>query len=156
MAKRRRKRKKTDIGPLGPMLDIAAAATMGLYANHKIKQDYKKGCGSESAAVAGMVLGRNAFRSGTAGAVGLGGMIGLSSALNSVEKQKSQRQSQQINEHPPYISPRETKAPTGKRPVKTGIWREHCEDGSAYGLDPEDYETADDYADALEEAKGNL
>lgn len=32
-------------------------------------------------------------------------------------------------------------------------WRDFCEDGSAYGLDPEDYETEEEYEDALEEAR---
>ena len=32
-------------------------------------------------------------------------------------------------------------------------WRENCEDGSEYGLDPEDYETEEEYEEALEEEK---
>ncbi len=32
-------------------------------------------------------------------------------------------------------------------------WRETCEDGSEYGIDPEDYETEDEYLEALEEAQ---
>ncbi len=32
-------------------------------------------------------------------------------------------------------------------------WRQFCEDGSEYGIDPEDYETEEDYNEALEEAK---
>ncbi len=32
------------------------------------------------------------------------------------------------------------------------IWRKYCSDGTAYGIDPEDYETADDYQDALNKA----
>ncbi len=32
-------------------------------------------------------------------------------------------------------------------------WREFCEDGSEYGVDPEDYETEEEYEEALEEAK---
>ncbi len=135
------------------MLDIAAAATMGLYVNHRIKRDYKKGCGSESAAAAGMVFGRSAFRRGTEGAVGLGGMIGLSTALNSLEKQQNQRKRRQYGKHPSYVNPIEPPTRANKRPVKTGIWREHCEDGSAYGLDPENFVSADDYVDALSMAK---
>lgn len=52
-----------------------------------------------------------------------------------------------------YISPIEPPSPAIKKPVKTGLWREHCEDGSQYGLYPEDFATADDYADALKVAK---
>ena len=32
-------------------------------------------------------------------------------------------------------------------------WRETCEDGSQYDLDPEDYETEEEYEEALEEEK---
>lgn len=32
-------------------------------------------------------------------------------------------------------------------------WRKYCESGSEYGINPEDYETADDYAEALKVAK---
>ena len=32
------------------------------------------------------------------------------------------------------------------------IWRKYCSDGTAYGIDPEDHETADDYQDALNKA----
>lgn len=32
-------------------------------------------------------------------------------------------------------------------------WREDCDDGSEYGIDPNDYETEDEYYDALEKAK---
>lgn len=34
-----------------------------------------------------------------------------------------------------------------------GEWRIFCEDGSEYGLDPEDYDTEEEYEEALEEAK---
>ena len=32
-------------------------------------------------------------------------------------------------------------------------WREDCEDGSEYGLDPEDYDSEEEYEEALEEAQ---
>lgn len=32
-------------------------------------------------------------------------------------------------------------------------WRETCEDGYDYGLDPYDYETEDEYMDALEDER---
>ena len=33
------------------------------------------------------------------------------------------------------------------------LWRLTCDDGSEYGVDPEDYETEEDYEEALNEAK---
>lgn len=35
-------------------------------------------------------------------------------------------------------------------------WRDECEDGFDYGLDAEDYETLEEYEEALEEAKNDL
>lgn len=35
-------------------------------------------------------------------------------------------------------------------------WREFCEDGFDYGVDAEDYETLEEYEEALEEAKNDL
>jgi len=32
-------------------------------------------------------------------------------------------------------------------------WRDHCEDGSEYGIDPDDYDAEDEYDEALKEAK---
>lgn len=32
-------------------------------------------------------------------------------------------------------------------------WRDDCEDGFEYGIDPEDYETEEEYKEALKEAK---
>ena len=32
-------------------------------------------------------------------------------------------------------------------------WRLYCEDGSDYGIDPDDYDTEEEYLEALEEAK---
>lgn len=37
--------------------------------------------------------------------------------------------------------------------VEDDSWRLFCEDGSEYGIDPYDYDSEEDYIDALEEAK---
>ena len=38
---------------------------------------------------------------------------------------------------------------------KRHIWRKFCEDGSKYGINPEDFNNADDYEEALNKAKEN-
>lgn len=43
----------------------------------------------------------------------------------------------------------------GYQILEDGSWRDLCEDGSAYDVFPEDYETEDEYEDALSEAKAN-
>lgn len=158
MSKRRKKshRKKSSQcpEPINTMIDLAGAAAMGLYVNHKVKQDFKKGCGEESAKAAATVCGIGAMRRGGDGMVGLGGLIGLNSALSSIEKQQAaQSTATYVCDTTPYVSPIAPPTPAIKHPVKTGVWREHCEDGSIYGVNPEDYETADDYEYALKEAK---
>ncbi len=148
MAKRRKSSKCPE--PINTLLDVAGAATLGLYVKHKVKKDFEKGCGEESAKAAAMVFGMGSMRRGSQGTINLGGLIGLNSALKDIERQQA---SSCIYDNRPYISPIEPPSPAIKKPVKTGLWREHCEDGSQYGLYPENFATADDYEDALKEAK---
>lgn len=148
MAKRRKSSKCPE--PINTLLDIAGAATLGLYVKHKVKKDFENGCGEESAKAAAMVFGMGSMRRGSQGTINLGGLMGLNSALKDIERQQVSSYSYASQ---PYISPIDPPSPTIKTPVKTGIWREHCEDGSQYGLYPENFATADDYADALKAAK---
>ena len=148
MAKRRKSSQCPE--PINTLLDIAGAATLGLYVKHKVKKDFENGCGEESAKAAAMVFGMGAMRRGSQGTINLGGLMGLNSAINDIERQQASSYSYDSR---PYISPIEPPSPAIKKPVKTGLWREHCEDGSQYGLYPEDFATADDYADALKVAK---
>lgn len=148
MAKRRKSSKCPE--PINTLLDVAGAATLGLYVKHKVKKDFENGCGEESAKAAAMVFGMGSMRRGSQGTINLGGLIGLNSALKDIERQQA---SSYVYDNQPYISPIEPPSPAIKKPVKTGLWREHCEDGSKYGLYPENFATADDYADALRAAK---
>lgn len=147
MAKRRRKYKSSKCpDPINAMLDLAGALTMGLYTKHKIKKDFAKGEGEESAKAAGMVFGLGSMRSGSRGIINLGGLIGLNSALKEIEKQQNAQPApfvSKILDTPIEIAPQ----------IKKYVWRNHCEDGSIYGINPHDYETADEYNDALEAAK---
>lgn len=137
MAKRRRKNKSSKCpDPINTMLDLAGALTLGLYTKHKIKKDFAKGEGEESAKAAGMVFGLGSMRSGSRGIINLGGLIGLNSALKEIEKQQN-------IQHPPF-SNKILDARVEPTPViKKYMWRNHCEDGSIYGINPCDYETAD-------------
>ena len=38
-------------------------------------------------------------------------------------------------------------------PVDPYIWRQHCEDGTKWNVDPDDYESEEEFEEALEEAK---
>ena len=148
MAKRRKSSKGPD--PINAFLDIAGATTMGLYVKHKVKKDFEHGCGKESAKAAAMVFGMGSTRRGSQGTINLGGLVGLNSALKDIERQQA---TTYIDTSRPYVSPIEPPTPVIKKPVKTGLWRGHCGDGSQYGLYPGNFATADDYADALQAAK---
>lgn len=149
MAKRRKKKKSTDLGPLGTMIDIAGAAALGAYAKHKIKKDYQKGEGPESLAAATMVFGSQAMRRGPAGTLGLGGLLGVNSALKDIERQERNAQARlHIASYEAGTDPYSYK-PNDNRYA----WRLNCEDGSEYGIYPEDYETRDEYHAAIHREK---
>ena len=150
MAKRRKSSKCPE--PINTLLDVAGAATLGLYVKHKVKKEFEHGCGEESAKAAAMVFGMGSMRRGSQGIINLGGLVGLNSALRDIERQ----QATSTYDSQPYVSPIEPTTPAIKKPAKTGLWREHCEDGSQYGLYPENFSTADDYADALKAAKEEM
>ncbi len=133
--------------PLNTMIDIAGAITMGLFARSKIKRDFEKGEGEESARAAAMVFGLGSMHKGSRGIMNLGGLIGLNSGLKSIAK----KHTQYIAE-PKYIN-KISEPPKKQTPVRKNMWREYCEDGTPYGIDPNDFSSADEYADALNNAK---
>jgi len=153
LAKKRRYKKSSKCpDPINAFLDIAGAATLGAYVKHKVKKDFENGCGEESAKAAAAVFGFGSMKSGSQGIINLGGLMGLNSALKDIEKRSV---STYEHEYPPYVSPIE-KMSAISHPVRAGIWRDQCEDGSAYGIYPEQFDSADDYEDALKEAKQRL
>ena len=52
MAKKRRYKKSSCPDPINAFLDIAGAATLGMYVKHRVKKDFEAGCGEESAKAA--------------------------------------------------------------------------------------------------------
>ena len=138
--------------PLNTMIDIAGAVAMGAYVKHKIKQDYKKGYGEDSIRAATMVYGHGAMRRGSAGRIALGGLYGINSAIRDIERNEEQERFQQTRHHVPVYD-----SGIDFPPYKTNdnryAWRLNCEDGSMYGVSPQDYETRDAYNRALEMAK---
>ena len=133
--------------PLNTLVDIAGAITMGLFARSKIKRDYEKGEGEESAMAARMVFGLGSLRGGSRGIMSLGGLIGLNSGIKSINKKQAQAMAE------PKFVDRVSDIPKTPAPIRKNLWREHCEDGSKYGINPNNYFSADEYEDALNEAK---
>ncbi len=152
MARRRRSYKKSTKcpEPINTMLDLAGVLTLGLYTKHKIKKDFAKGEGEESAKAAGMVFGLGSMSRGSRGIINLGGLIGLNSALKDIERNQ---QNTRYTPEEPFVDKVSGPRIITQSRANKNLWRKHCEDGSAFGINPMDYDTADEYYDALSEAK---
>lgn len=145
MAKRRKKSKCPE--PLNTMLDLAGAAALGAYTRHKILKDYERGEGEEAAKAAMLVHGAGALRHGSDGLISLGGLYGVNSALKAFEKQE---RCEMTGEKAAIAEPA---MPVSSKSHNYYAWRLNCEDGSAYGISPDDYETKADYNAALAHAR---
>lgn len=139
--------------PLNTLIDIAGAAALGAFVRSQVKRDYRNGQGDESAKAAAIVFGAGSFRKGSEGIINLGGLIGLNSALRSIDRDQSVK-----SNHPT------ARASTGKNThsnaearnkpfTRKNVWRGYCEDGSSYGVDPKTFDSPDDYVEALAKAK---
>lgn len=150
MAKGRKRSSSGYPDPISGALSLLGAVAMGAYARHKVKRDYAKGEGEDSVKAAMAVFGPGSFRRGTAGAVSLGGLFGVNSAIKDINKSAAR----------PVSKPRAPRYDGGpdlsvynKTNDNRYAWRLNCEDGSAYGIDPGNYETREAYNGALRDAK---
>lgn len=135
--------------PLNTLMDLAGAAVLEGIVKNQVKKDIRDGKGKESVRAARLVFGSGAVRGGSRGIINLGGLRGVDKAISEVQREEMPRQSQAPN----YA------APVDGFPVRTFVndnryaWRLNCEDGSAYGIVPEDYETRREYNEVLQKAK---
>lgn len=152
MAKRRSPSRKSSKcpEPFNTLIDLAGAAALGAFVKSQVKRDYAKGQGEASAKAAMAVFGAGAFRKGSAGLVNLGGLIGLNSALKDIEQRPISYFTANQGKGSAQAS---SKPSTVAKPIRKNLWREHSEDGSEFGLDPKNYESPDDYVEALNAAK---
>ena len=155
MSSKKRRKGSSGPDPINFLIDLAGAATLGAIAKHKVINDYEKGQGEESARAGTTVFGLGSMRSGSRGLISLGGLVGLNSGIKEIQRREQLKNTQFINTGicfdevlPPKKPPIKT-----KKQIRKNMWREYCEDGSEYGLNPNDYFSADDYEDALNEAK---
>lgn len=148
MAKQRKKYSATKCPePLNTMIDLAGALAMGALTKHQIKRDYQRGQGEESIKAATMVYGMGAMRRGGDGLIALGGLYGINSAIRDIERSEAVRRRVLVYDDGIDFLPYKTND-------NRYAWRLNCEDGSAYGVSPLDYETRDAYNRALASAKG--
>ena len=158
MGKRRSSYKKSTKcpEPLNTLVDLAGAATLGAIVRAQIKRDYRNGQGDESVKAAAMVFGAGSLRRGSEGIINLGGLMGLNSALRSIKRDQSIRRNQTVAQKPPDQDAHSS-AETRNNPfTRKNVWRDYCEDGSAYGIDPKSFDSPDDYCEALTKAKAEL
>lgn len=148
MAKRKKYKSSKCPEPLNTLIDIAGAAALGAYTRHKILSDYKRGQGESSVKAAMLVHGAGAMRRGSDGLVSLGGVYGINSALEEIERQERKPTVRHYVDEPDIPI-----APITSNNNRYA-WRLNCEDGSEYGISPYDYETRPEYNAALNRARG--
>ena len=142
-----KKRRKSASDPLDTMIDLAGAAVMGAVAKHKLKSDYKRGQGRESVRAAQIVFGVGSLRRGSTGLMSLGGLLGVNSAIKDIEKsERARKVVTQVYDDGIDLS-------IYKVNDNRYAWRLNYEDGSEYGVYPENFESRDEYIAALREAK---
>ncbi len=125
MAKRKKSSKSSKCPePFNTLIDIAAAATIGYLADKRRKK--RKGAKNkiDPYAATGVAMGLGKINN-TEDLIAFGGMLG---ALGAFDDESDYH----ANDN-------------------RFAWRLNCVDGSEYGIDPEDYETRDEYNDALAE-----
>lgn len=148
MAKRRKKSKSSHPNPIYGFLNLCAGATTALITRNMILNDIEKGKGEESLKAAMIVYGSRSLFKGDA--IGLGGMIGINSALKASDKQAKSYDSCYVST--PKVDQHQHETKSHKEAPKY-VWRKFCEDGTMYGISLNDFETADEYEEALSQAK---
>ena len=149
MAKRRRSSKKSSKcpEPFNTLIDIAAGLTMGAVANHMEKKyNYsKKGkINPYAVSAAKMAAGR---MNSTEDILRTGAVLGAMGSFD-VEADDVPAYKPYVPEDPVFSQIRETKVNDNRY-----AWRLNCEDGSAYGVSPCDYETRAAYNQAIASAR---
>lgn len=148
MAKHKRYSKKSSKcpEPFNTLIDIAAGITMNAVANKMEKKHgyHRRGVPNPYRASAfGFTTGR---LNDTEDLLKLGGLMGAMGAFDD----DSLPSDQHLDTSWEFDDLGETYSQSNDNRY---AWRFNCEDGSDYGIYPEDYETRNDYNEALSEAK---
>ena len=144
MAKRRKKSKKRERIPvIDFLLDMAQAATLDYIAYKRRQKRCNKRTKIDPYEATGMAMGMGLIDD-TEDLIRFGGMLGAMGAFDPDEPDEVY-QSSYVGSYDsnPFYAPKDNKY----------AWRLNCEDGSEYGISPEDYETRDEYHEALHREK---
>lgn len=151
MAKRRKSSRKSSKcpEPFNTLIDIAAGLTMHAIADKMEKKHnyHKRGVPNPYRASAyGLTMGK---LNKTEDIIKLGGFMGAMGAFDDDYVPPEQRLY-----HPDTSWEFDDVGDNYSQSNDNRYaWRLNCEDGSEYGIDPEDYETRDEYNEALSDAK---
>lgn len=144
MAKRRKKSNKRERIPvIDFLLDMAQAATLDYIAYKRRQKRGNKRTKIDPYEATGMAMGMGLIDD-TEDLIRFGGMLGAMGAFDPDEPDEVY-QSSYVGSYDsnPFYAPKDNKY----------AWRLNCEDGSEYGISPEDYETRDEYHEALHREK---
>lgn len=148
MAKRRKKKKSNKCPePINTLIDLAAGLTMGAIADHMEKKYHytKKGKINPYAVSAfGLTSGR---MKSTEDVLRTGVFLGAMGSFD-VDTSDSDTPHSYIIDDPISCDIPESKVNDNRY-----AWRLNCEDGSEYGIHPEDYETREEYHEAIQREK---
>lgn len=144
MAKRRKKSGKRERIPVVDFLiDMAGAATLDYIAYKRRQKRGNKRAKIDPYEATGMAMGMGLIDD-TEDLIRFGGMLGAMGAFDPDEADGVYQSSYTgTHDSNPFYAPKDNKY----------AWRLNCEDGSEYGISPEDYETRDEYHEALHREK---
>lgn len=144
MAKRRKKSHKRERIPvIDFLLDMAQAATLDYVAYKRRQKHSNKRTKIDPYEATGMAMGMGLIDD-TEDLIHFGGMLGAMGAFDPDEPDEVYQCSYAgSHDSNPFYAPKNNKY----------AWRLNCEDGSEYGISPEDYETRDEYHEAIHRKK---
>lgn len=148
MAKRRKSSRKSAKcpEPLNTMIDLAAGLTMGAIASHmEDKYHYSKKGKINPYTVSAMGLASGKMKT-TGDILRTGAVLGAFGSFD-VEADDVPHRAY-VPEDPVFTQIREAKVNDNRY-----AWRLNCEDGSQYGISPNEYETREEYHAAIRKAK---
>lgn len=150
MAKRKKSRKSSKCPePLNTLIDIAGGIAMGAVASHMEKKyNYSKKGKINPYAVSAMGIASGRMKS-TEDILRTGAVLGAMGSFD-VEADDGPAYRPYTPEDPVFREIRETRVNDNRY-----AWRLNCEDGSAYGISPYDYETRDEYNAAIARIKAD-
>ena len=124
MSKKKRSKKRERIPVIDTLIDLAGAMTLDyLAAKRRQKNGTKRSKKIDPYAATGAAMGMGLIKD-TDDIIKFGGVLGAMGAFDSDDDLPISTAA--------YMAPRDNRY----------AWRLNCEDGSAYGIDPNDYETS--------------